>query len=157
MMEYGMLSSRKKGWKTVISLRGAKPKPSEDKQKASVSQVVMVSGAVKDTSVFPDSLNQQNNRETFSELEKHTYITQISQRKIAWEDDQHVVDSPLIVVTGTSNIMGNSEIVSSICCVLEISESQKLKKNHKNTKEGYMLLKKLHNNPDNISHAKLRA
>ena len=83
MMEYGRLSSRKKGWKTVISLRGAKPKPSEDKQKASVSQVVMVSGAVKDTSVFPDSLNQQNDRETFSELEKHTYITQISQRKTA--------------------------------------------------------------------------
>ncbi len=63
MMEYGKESSKKNGWKTVNLTGGAKPKPLEDKQNASVSQVVMVSGALRGTLVDPVTLKDSKERE----------------------------------------------------------------------------------------------
>ena len=57
--EYGKESSRKKGWKTVSRVGGARPKPFEDRQNASVSHVVMVSGTVRGTRVDPVALKKR--------------------------------------------------------------------------------------------------
>lgn len=60
------MSSRKKGWKTVSSTRGARPKPLGARQKTSVSQVVMVSGTVRGTSADPEVRVQTESHQVYN-------------------------------------------------------------------------------------------